>query len=51
LKNGLGKYYYLNGISYEGQWKEDKILGYGSYILKNGDKNIGEFGYDLRNGF
>ena len=29
MKDGQGKYTYTNGAVYDGQWKDNKISGYG----------------------
>ena len=35
---GKGKYYYKNGSTYDGEWKNDKKNGKGILIYPNGDK-------------
>ncbi len=39
-----------NRISYDGEWKEGKITGKGTFIWKNGEKYVGEWLNNLRHG-
>jgi len=39
-----------NGDVYEGQWKNDKIHGFGVFIRSNGDKYSGEWYDDKMHG-
>ena len=41
--NGFGKYKYLDGDSYEGEWKDGKYHGKGTKTFLNGEKYVGEF--------
>ena len=34
-KEGRGKYYYDDGVFYDGQWKEDEINGFGKLHYDN----------------
>ena len=44
MKNGKGKIQFLNtGDSYEGEFTEDKITGYGKYIWSNNHQYLGDF--------
>ena len=38
LKHGHGKYYYLNGNTYEGDWQNDKKHGKGRYVYYSTDE-------------
>ena len=42
-KSGEGTMTYLNNIKYEGIWKDNEIIGYGKYILPNGNEYTGCF--------
>lgn len=35
MKNGRGVLYYPNGGYYDGQWKDDKMHGFGKSYSKN----------------
>ena len=35
MKHGYGKYTYENGNIYEGQWKDDKKEGFGTFYYYN----------------
>ncbi len=53
LKHGHGILTYAEdstGLSYDGEWKEDKLSGNGTLIWKNGQKYVGEFKDGLRHG-
>ena len=41
--NGFGKYKYIDGEKYEGDWKNGKYHGQGTKTFPNGEKYIGEF--------
>ena len=41
--NGFGKYKYIDGDSYEGEWKDGKFHGQGTKTFLNGEKYVGEF--------
>ena len=41
--NGFGKYKYIDGDSYEGEWKDGKFHGKGTKTFLNGEKYVGEF--------
>ncbi len=49
-KNGSGVLEYSNGDKYEGDFKEGKFQGQGSYIFANGDTYKGAFAEDKFNG-
>ena len=49
-REGYGKILYLNGESYEGEWKNDVFYGFGIYSWPNGDKYIGEWVNSIRQG-
>ena len=49
-REGYGKITYLNGESYEGEWKNDAYFGFGIYSWPNGDKYIGEWVNNIREG-
>ena len=38
---------HANGDIYEGEWKDHKSHGYGTYLHKDGAKYIGEWKDDL----
>ena len=40
---GFGKYTYLDGDKYEGEWKNGEWDGKGTYTFPDGGKGIGEF--------
>ena len=40
-KEGEGKYTYADGSTYEGQWLDNKINGFGSYLWADGRKFYG----------
>jgi hypothetical protein len=42
-KEGLGKYTWADGSTYDGQWLDNKINGYGTYLWKDGRKYWGEW--------
>ena len=48
--NGYGVYNWINGDSYEGNWKESKLDGNGTYIWSNGSKYVGFFKDNTING-
>jgi len=37
MMHGYGKKVYTNGDIYDGEWKQDKIHGFGILMRKNGD--------------
>ncbi len=43
--------YYSNDNIYSGQWKQDKIHGYGEYYWKVGRIFVGNYVEDLKEGF
>ena len=50
-KYGKGTMTYSNGANkYEGDWKDDKKNGQGTYIFPDGEKYEGEFNDDNFNG-
>ena len=51
MKEGTGQYYYLNGDTYDGEWKRDKKHGHGTYMFFNkGNKYEGSWREDKMNG-
>ena len=40
---GFGKYTYLDGDKYEGDWKNGEWDGQGTITFSNGDKLVGEY--------
>ena len=51
MRNGKGKIKFINtGDSYEGDFLDDKITGYGEYIWSNKQKYIGNFIDGMMNG-
>jgi len=49
-KEGRGEFKFLDGNTYDGMWKEDKMNGYGIYTYRNGNKYEGEFKDNKREG-
>ena len=43
---GQGKFTSPDGSSYEGQWKDGKYHGHGTYTFSDGGKGIGHFRED-----
>ena len=41
--NGFGKYKYIDGNSYEGEWKDGKYDGQGTYTYPDGWKYVGKY--------
>lgn len=41
--HGQGKYTWPNGLTYEGEYKEDKKNGFGKFTYANGDTFEGTF--------
>ncbi len=39
----VGKYLFVNGDKYNGEWREGKRYGYGRYDWKNGEWYLGDF--------
>ena len=50
LAMGKGTCYFINGDSYEGDWKNNKEEGKGIYRYKSGDIYEGDFKNDIRHG-
>jgi hypothetical protein len=50
MKQGLGKYTFVDGSKYEGNFKDDKGHGKGTMIFVDGSKYEGEFNNGLRDG-
>jgi hypothetical protein len=46
----MGKYFWKNGDSYEGNWKNDLRDGKGVFIWSDGDKYDGEWKKDMKEG-
>ena len=56
MRNGHGQYIWRENNpgtnkDYIGDWRDDKMHGYGTLQLKNGDKYQGQFIDDKRHGF
>ena len=47
VKNGLGKYTYLNGTVYEGEFVNGEFEGTGTCTYPDGDKYVGNKPYCL----
>jgi len=45
-----GTFLFADGVTYEGEFKDDRMDGRGSYHFANGDVYEGEFQYNKRNG-
>ena len=43
LRNGTGIHYYANGDIYKGDWSNNKRIGKGRLIFKDGSEYIGQF--------
>jgi hypothetical protein len=41
--HGIGIYVYVDGVTYEGQYKDDKKTGYGLYFWTDGRKYEGSW--------
>lgn len=39
---GKGKFYHVDGDTYDGEWRDDKANGHGTYIHVNGAKYDGK---------
>jgi hypothetical protein len=50
LIDGFGKYNFLGGHKYEGDWLRGKKHGPGTLIFGNGDKYFGDFKNDVYEG-
>jgi hypothetical protein len=50
-KNGFGKSNYADGNTYEGEFKDDKFSGNGTFTWKSGGKYVGGYKNGLKNGF
>ena len=50
VRHGKGKQKWLTGEVYEGEWREDKMNGYGKFIHGNNDLYEGYFIDDKANG-
>ena len=49
LKQGFGKFYYLNGNKYKGEWKENKKNGRGIYKYRTtGEIYNGEWKVNIK---
>ena len=42
-KDGFGKYTYINGANYEGQWEDNRVQGYGKQLWKDGKEFYGQW--------
>lgn len=50
MKHGKGKYYYIKGELYIGDWFENKKHGKGLYFYENGNRYNGEFKDNMKHG-
>jgi hypothetical protein len=41
VMHGTGRYTFASGAFYEGEWKEDKMNGYGTYQYRSGNQYRG----------
>ena len=44
---GKGKFWYVDGDVFDGEWRDDKANGYGVYMYVNGVKYEGYWKEDL----
>lgn len=51
VKHGFGKQIWKDGAKYEGEWREGKANGKGTFYHLNGDVYEGEFVDDRANGY
>ena len=49
-KNGQATFTYPNGMTYVGEWKDDKRHGQGTYTFPEGTRYVGEFKDDKVHG-
>ncbi len=49
-KNGIGKLFYTDGTTFEGEWQEDTIIGLCTITYPNGNKYIGNLIKGKKNG-
>lgn len=50
-RGGSGKFYYVNGDTYEGEWRGHKRHGYGTYTYADtGSQYVGTWKDGVRNG-
>jgi hypothetical protein len=49
-KHGKGKYYYIKGELYIGDWKNNVKDGVGQYFYENGTRYSGEFQNNMKHG-
>ena len=50
MKQGKGKYYYMKGELYIGDWFQNKKHGKGQYFYKNGTIYTGDFADNKKHG-
>jgi hypothetical protein len=48
--DGIGRFEYLNGAVYEGEWKENKKHGSGKFVEAEGGIHYGHWENDLKHG-
>jgi hypothetical protein len=48
---GIEKFRSPEGDTYEGDWKDGKYYGNGTFLWKDGKKYVGEFKNGLRHGY
>ena len=51
LRDGIGKFTWNNGDTYEGTWVEDKRHGQGIYVWHDGSKYKGNYSHGIRSGY
>ena len=50
-KEGLGRYTWADGSTYEGQWVDNKINGFGTYLWRDGRKYYGQWANNDMSGY
>ena len=50
-KCGVGRTFFIDKSSYDGQWKDDRKHGFGKFNYKNGGSYEGQWGDDKKHGF
>jgi len=49
-KEGRGEFKFIDGNTYDGMWKDDKMNGYGIFTNRNGNRYEGDFKDNKREG-